>query len=414
MPRILITGNGFDLGFGLPTSYNDFIKIFKHLNKNNEWDFSSIYKETEKFDLLIQNFNQFKLDKKAISELSERSIKNTWYNFFLQEHSIQTWVDFENRIFYVLNLISKGINLLKNNLVTSDSKLNEINRPHEFIVLNNIEILEILKRFNIISIKNDDRDNDLYKSSFILQNNYYKIKYKHIIDIDSEEILNDIYKSLNEFIEIFKGYFIHFILPLYDNYKGMTNKHIFDKVDEHYTFNYTPTFEKIIKISSITEYLHGKIDYTNEHKIVLGINKIPTKKNKDLYLKFTKTFQKLYLKTNYNFIRKHNIVLPESDTSEFQFIFWGHSLNLSDKKYIDEVFEFVKKLKTSKKEIIIIYRNEKSRFKLLVNLINIRKENEIENLMRDEILKFYKIDSNELLNCFKRDLYVCIPPIQFK
>ena len=409
MPRILITGNGFDLGFGLPTSYNDFIKIFKHLNKNNELDFSSIYKETEQFDLLIQNFNQFEIDKKAILELSERSIKNTWYNFFLQEHSIQTWVDFENRIFYVLKLISKGINLLKSKLTTSNSKLNEINKPHEFIVINNIEILEILKRFNIISFKNEYRDDDWYKSPFILQNNYYKIKYKHIIDIDSEKILNDIYKSLNEFIEIFRGYFIYFILPLYENYKGKIDGHIFNKVDEHYTFNYTPTFEKIIKIKSVTEYLHGKIDYTNEHKIVLGINKTPTKKNRDLYLKFTKTFQKLYLKTNYNFIRKHNFVYSESDTCEFQFIFWGHSLNVSDKKYIDEVFEFVKKLKPKRKEIIIIYHSEKSRFKLLLNLINIREENEIENLMRDKILKFYRIGSNELLNSIKRDLYVHNP-----
>jgi len=31
MPKILITGNGFDLNFGLPTLYSDFIQILNFI-----------------------------------------------------------------------------------------------------------------------------------------------------------------------------------------------------------------------------------------------------------------------------------------------------------------------------------------------------------------------------------------------
>ena len=33
MPKILITGNGFDLNLNLPTSYSDFIKILSNLKE---------------------------------------------------------------------------------------------------------------------------------------------------------------------------------------------------------------------------------------------------------------------------------------------------------------------------------------------------------------------------------------------
>ena len=37
MPKILITGNGFDLNFGLPTGYSDFIKICKKLQNSKKF-----------------------------------------------------------------------------------------------------------------------------------------------------------------------------------------------------------------------------------------------------------------------------------------------------------------------------------------------------------------------------------------
>ena len=43
MSKILITGNGFDLSYGLPTAYADFINILNHINTNGDLGFESIY-----------------------------------------------------------------------------------------------------------------------------------------------------------------------------------------------------------------------------------------------------------------------------------------------------------------------------------------------------------------------------------
>lgn len=46
MPKILITGNGFDLNFNLPTSYSDFINILSNLKDIEEYNFDSIYSKS--------------------------------------------------------------------------------------------------------------------------------------------------------------------------------------------------------------------------------------------------------------------------------------------------------------------------------------------------------------------------------
>ncbi len=64
------------------------------------------------------------------------------------------------------------------------------------------------------------------------------------------------------------------------------------------------------------------------------------------------------------------------------FIFFGHSLDSSDKDYIDEVFNFVNKLNTDDNNIIVTYHNENSKKSLLSNLLYIRGKENIVSLMR--------------------------------
>ena len=73
MPKILITGNGFDLNFGLPTFYSDFIKILSHLEDKNI-DFESIYSNSFNYSQIIENFNKFDFDYEKI-ELLKNSCK---------------------------------------------------------------------------------------------------------------------------------------------------------------------------------------------------------------------------------------------------------------------------------------------------------------------------------------------------
>lgn len=60
----------------------------------------------------------------------------------------------------------------------------------------------------------------------------------------------------------------------------MINSTIYKDIDYHFTFNYTPTFEKVYSQNIRTDFLHGKIDSKNNF-IVLGINEVPENINEN-------------------------------------------------------------------------------------------------------------------------------------
>ena len=55
MPKVLITGNGFDLSLGLPTSYSDFISIINLLNSGIEIDYNTIYSRVENYTYIKEH-----------------------------------------------------------------------------------------------------------------------------------------------------------------------------------------------------------------------------------------------------------------------------------------------------------------------------------------------------------------------
>lgn len=176
---------------------------------------------------------------------------------------------------------------------------------------------------------------------------------------------------------------------------------MFSSINKHYTFNYTPTFEKIYGNRNITNFLHGRIN-SEQNKIVLGINEIPKNSVHDqrYFLPFTKYFQKLNNNTDYVFIKEYHTKTSDN----YYFFFFGHSLDKSDKDYLNEIFDFVNELKTKTKKIIVIYHNEEVKEKLLLNILNIRGKDDIQNLMRMKILEFIHIESKELRTELNKDI----------
>lgn len=394
MPKVLITGNGFDLHYGLPTYYSDFIRILAFIEKTQKTDFDSIYSNCYNYEGIKDNFNSFELDINQIENIRELIKINQWYQLFKDEFEIETWIDFESKIEYVLNTICNSIESIKNQIfLTRSIRKNELS--HSTGILNrNIEVIKLLNKLNIISHNESSRIR-LNKDYLIEKHNYY-------IDIHTDKIIQYLNNELTNFKKIFNHYFEIFIYPFYKNSKETINPNLFSSIDKHYTFNYTPTFDTIFNRTNFTSYLHGKIDSTL-NKIVLGISEIPENNldNKHLIL-FTKTFQKLNNKTDYLFLKE----LEKQKNDNHIFFFWGHSLDKSDEKYINEVFEFAKNSHSKTKTIVVAYHNEKSRSQLLINLINIRKEEEVEKLMKDKILIFEKIGSTELENQFKKDIKI--------
>lgn len=391
MPKILITGNGFDLNLGLPTSYSDFIKILIQ-TENSEINFESIYSNSQNYHLIKENFNPFVFDEDKLSKLRNEISDNSWYNFFKDEFEIESWIDFENKIEYVLKILFSSVQYLKKGIFDKGSISSQNLNYKPQLFNNNIEIIEVLRKFEIIYL---DRDYNI-----TLNDSYLIKKYKFFIDINLEKITKDLYNELLNFKTIFNYYFEIFVYPFYDNIKIKIDRSLFQNINIHYTFNYTPSFEFIYRKAKITKFLHGTID-SSTNQIVLGINEIPESSiNNKYFLPFTKYFQKLNNNTDYIFLKE----FEKKISHNYIFFFFGHSLDSSDADYVNEVFDFVKSLKSKIKKIVIIYRDENSKPKLLINLLNIRGKNDIQELMRSDVLKFLKYDSKELKSELIRDI----------
>jgi hypothetical protein len=234
--------------------------------------------------------------------------------------------------------------------------------------------------FNIVNEK---------EFEYYVDSNFLIIKYGYNISLNLSEITKMLEKELDNFKRIFVLYFEIFVFPFYNNLKSNKGFEIFSNIDKHYTFNYTPTFDELYSKNKITSFLHGEI---NKNNIVLGINEIP-KISPDytkLLLPFTKYFQRFNNRTDYNFLQTYKV-----KSLDFSFFFFGHSLEKSDEDYINEVFKFIKDV-NGRRKIVIIYHNENSYSKLLINLLEILGKELVTELMREEILIFTLIDSFEL------------------
>ncbi len=391
MTKILITGNGFDIKHDLPTQYKDFINILGHLNNLEILNFDNIYSETVNYNLLKENYsNEIIFDQNKISELKNLIKTNVWLEFFKGEFEIESWIDFEIKIEYVLKLIFSSTKYMQERIFnTIPLAIGHVRHPAK-LFNNNIEILEVLGFFKIIQWERDSQE-------ILLVERFLTQKYHFNINVKTEEIAKYLHKEIVNFKQIFNLYFEIFIVPLYDLYLKKTDKLMYRMINYHFTFNYTPTFAKIYQSSSKTFFLHGKIG--DNSNLVLGINDIKDDViNKTHYIPFTKYFQKLNQSTDFQFLD----VCKNDRNSGYKFFFYGHSLDPSDMEYINEVFNFVGTAVSThsgdNKKIIIIMHNENARAKLLTNLISIRGRDDITKKMRLNILQFLLADSEELIN----------------
>lgn len=184
MPKILVTGNGFDLNLGLPTSYSDFIKILIH-TETREINFESIFSNSQNYNLISQNYNMFDFDKEKLEKLKNEISNNLWYKFFKDEFEIESWIDFENKIEYVLKILFSSVQYIKTGIFDKGSLSAENLRYNSKLFNNNIEIIEVLRKFEIINLDSD--------FNITLNKNYLIEKYNFFIDINLEKITKDLF-----------------------------------------------------------------------------------------------------------------------------------------------------------------------------------------------------------------------------
>lgn len=69
------------------------------------------------------------------------------------------------------------------------------------------------------------------------------------------------------------------------------------------------------------------------------------------------------------------------------FYFWGHSLDVSDREYIEEIFSF-NSTKDSKVRVTLYYFDNTGKFSLLNNLLTILGKTKVEKWMKNKWLVF--------------------------
>lgn len=391
MPKILITGNGFDLNFNLPTSYSDFIQILNYVEKNEVYNFDSIYSNSNNYIKIQSSFiKNLTFNKNEIDLLKSDIKDNLWFQFFKNELNIETWIDFENKINYVLRLLLNSINIF-NDKFFNRSPLDLKLLIYDSTVLNNkIEIINVLSFFQIILKENGSSHSWSFLDKYLVK------KYGYYTGIDIQKIVSFLNQQLNNFKDIFNKYFSLFIIPLYEKNINKPDASLLKSIKYYFTFNYTPTFETLFKSTIKTNYLHGKIN-SDINSIVLGIDNIPDDTIDQIhYLPFTKYYQKLNNNTDYYFLDEIKNISKNSSMTNYEFYFWGHSLDHSDKDYINEIFDFVTNSMSKIKSIKVIYHNEESKSKLLLNLLDIRGKNDIVSKMRKKELVFLKAGSEDM------------------
>ena len=109
---------------------------------------------------------------------------------------------------------------------------------------------------------------------------------------------------------------------------------------------------------------------------------------------FTKYHQKLFKETDYLFLHENSKVkqaigIAQSYVTKdnINFYFWGHSLDVSDREYIEEIFSF-NSTKDSKVRVTLYYFDNTGKFSLLNNLLTILGKTKVEKWMKNKWLVF--------------------------
>jgi hypothetical protein len=260
--------------------------------------------------------------------------------------------------------------------------INVWGKPKDFDF--NMEIISILELINIVQTNSVSQQIHLQKEYILSRELYY-------FGLDNEKIIKTLVEEMKSFKLLFNYYFEIFVLPLYKNRKVSVDDNLFSNYDIHYTFNYTPTFKEVYNSKIPTIFLHGEIDSTID-SFVMGISEIPKNlESTKFLLAFTKYFQKIDIGTDVHFYNR----FQNKKTERTGYFFYGHSLDLSDKDFINDIFNLVISETETQNLIVILYHNKKSKSNLILNLLNVVRKENIEYLRKTNKLFFIQNESHK-------------------
>lgn len=388
MSKILITGNGFDLFHHLPTKYGHFMAVMKTIEKydfNKELTFEDLFGDkfkrefTEDYKLIQNNYKTENIlfDKVKIKELEEKLRTNNWYNYFKTVLEIETWIDFENEINIAL---SEVLEILNHDTISKQDAFVECQKH------------SLLSFFNLFDKTQPTglRLNKKYTKEKKVRTGLYKNP-----EINDKKLFEDLSISLNDFKIIFNRYFVDIVDKFYPNIK-IDFLFPLRNIKEIYTFNYTPTIEKIYNLDkSRVIYLHGKTNPNDdEQNLILGVDDIPETLKKIKLYNFTKYYQKIKNRANLKFIK-----IPERKTNmlgDTTFYIVGHSLDDSDKIYIQDLFNYLEMDLKRNTKICVFYYNDRDFENKLSNIYSIIDKNVLAERNKEGRFNFLKLTQENI------------------
>lgn len=220
-------------------------------------------------------------------------------------------------------------------------------------------------------------------------------------------------------IKIFDLYLSLIIVQLKPRSKFKISEESFLEPDKILSFNYTNTYQKIYGLVRDIQYLHGS--HGDKKNIVLGVSDLDDDGLKALKAYgFTKYHQKLFKDTDYLFldVEKEKISQESIKLSElkkqffssnnlqekrflkgemdklrknqylnFNITIWGHSLDLSDREYIEDIFSLNDDVDRNVR-VVVYYFDDSAKFSLLNNLLAILGKDKVEKWMKKKWLEF--------------------------
>ncbi|NNT71202.1 hypothetical protein HKT18_03135 [Flavobacterium sp. IMCC34852] len=385
MPKILITGNGFDLYHGLPTKYGHFMTIMEtieNISIEKDLNFDELFGEEFKRQF-IDDYQilkkHYKTDNLLFTIKDIGNIKsvlsNDWYKLFKKINTLDTWIDFEQETADVLEQISLIF------------ELSEHSQHKSSFSLRDTDVYERFETFNFWT----------FNSYYIRLNSDFFDHRKN--RIKEKKILELMFNSFSEFTSIFNKYLSIIVSKFYENYCG----EIYfpkDSIDKIFSFNYTPSMELLYKKEGVI-YIHGKISLKeDDQNIILGVDELPEKLKENRMFDFLKNYQKIIKKSNVEIIHISNC----NYDIENIFFFFGHSLDASDREYIQSLFDFLEKDPNNRSRIIIFYKDLKDHKRKLANLFSYMEKNKIVRLEMEKRIEFIQINKENLM------LYFLITP----
>lgn len=418
--NILIVGNGFDLSHYLPTKYDHFMDVMKNIEEftGSQMAFDDLFRNCRE-DWFIAKTKKYYMtenitfEKEELTEIKKLLEENCWYLFFKHHvKEVKTWIDLESKISEALKCICKFLNKIDDVFERFGDRNLEIyfldkaskKEDHNFYMSElDSDQLMLLKLINKNSNYGKTEDFWIDKKLADIYTGWFISSEKTSYGFSKQNYLDFLTIQLDKFIDLFNFYLELIVSQLEPRNLIYIDRDNSISPNKIFSFNYTNTYHRLHSEVS-TEYLHGR--HGNNQNIVLGISDLEDDSLKSLKAYgFTKYHQKLFKDTDYQFfsgnqylkqtqkfwdqVNNSNKVFTQADQDRFEanIFIWGHSLDISDENYMNEIFSYNHK-HDEHVRVTIYYFNASAKFELLANLIHILGKDKVEQWMKNGWLKF--------------------------